>query len=617
MKKNLIKLTILSSVFAVGLGMVVVSASNKTASPLEAAITVNTHVENYDDYYYSGTYYDSINNVAGDGLQGAFRKALSSLIFPAGWYTYGSLGENNLSTQLQYADEDPTNKSNMVYLYTRNSVAKNNGVSGTGDWNREHVWPQNNSNGNWDDSTGKLKAGTDILHIRPTYEKTNGDRGNLKYGDLNKSGAVTYSNMPYGYKGSYFEPLDSVKGDVARIVMYVWTAYYDHYGDSSLLITRTFDSYDTLLKWHTMDQPDEMEGHRNDYSETSKQKNRNPFVDHPEYAWRIFGDSASESVKNACINKYPGDGSAQSKQVTSIAISGQANKKDYYAGEQFDPTGLTVTATYDDGTNQNVSVANCTWTPNPLTEGTTSVTCTYRKATATYSGITVIKRVAPTTEGNVFSIEFNGGGSDSGDRLDGVGVLGEATNNTLVKSATASDSDNVFAGAEGLKLGTGKANGSVSFTFKDEASVDIQKIEITTTQYGSDSSTFSVTLGATTFTETGTPGTDYVQNLNDVAASTLTIATDQKRMYINKITVTIKAEEVPPTPGPGDSSSNNPDPTGNTSASSETSVPGTSEQTQPDGKKKAGCSGSILATASLTSFTALIGLVFVFSKKRK
>ena len=601
MKKNLIKLTILSSVFAVGLGMVVVSASNKTASPLEAT----QHTSNYENYYYGGTYYNSLDTTD-DGMNGNFRKALTNLIHPSSVYTYSGSKEGTLGRVLQDADEDPNNSSNMIMFYTRDSVTK--AASSNSTWNREHVWPQSNSNDNY----GTERAGADLLHIRPTYSTTNSQRGSLLMGDTNKTGALNYNGMLYGYKSSgKFEPIDSVKGDVARIFMYVWVAYRNEYSSKPMNMLDTIESYNTLLKWHTMDQPDELEGHRNNYAQNSKQGNRNPFVDHPEYAWKIFGEQCSDSVVQDCQAAYPGDGSS-AKKVERIAVSGEATKKTYYVGESFDPAGLTITVYYDDNTSRTVGGSSCSWTPNPLTEGTTSVTCTYSRATATYSGITVIKRVSPATEGSVFSIEFNENSGDSGERLDGFGVLEEAKENTLVKSATAADSDNVFAGAYGLKLGTGSKSGSVSFTFKDEASVDIQKIEIKSTKYGSDSSTFSVKLGATTFVETGTPGTDYVQNLNDVAASTLTIATDQKRMYINKIIVTIKAEEVPPTPGPGDSSSNNPDPTGNTSASSETS-----EQTQPDGKKKAGCSGSIIATASLTSFTALIGLVFVFSKKRK
>ena len=75
--------------------------------------------------------------------------ALTSLIHPSGWYTYGSTGSDHLDSVLQDADEDPTNPNNMIFLYTRNSVAKCHSISASGPWNREHVWPQSLSNGCW------------------------------------------------------------------------------------------------------------------------------------------------------------------------------------------------------------------------------------------------------------------------------------------------------------------------------------------------------------------------------------------------------------------------------------------------------------------------------------
>ena len=93
--------------------------------------------------------------------------------------------------------------------------------------------------------------------------------------------------------------------------MYVWTIYDGYSGYSPLSITNVFESFDTLLEWHTNDRPDTLEGHRNDYVQNSTvQKNRNPFVDHPELAWKIFGDQASSSVKNACMEAYPDNGGA-------------------------------------------------------------------------------------------------------------------------------------------------------------------------------------------------------------------------------------------------------------------------------------------------------------------
>ena len=299
MKKNILKIAALTTIIAFSCGLAVNNVNNNTKyEPVEAA----QYLDDYERYYYTGVYYNSINFELEDGQNGLLRQALTSLIKPQGFYTYSGGGADALSSILQFADQDPTNSGNMVYLYTRDSVRKNAASS----WNREHVWPQSLSNGNW----GTGQAGTDILHIRPTYNSTNSARGNDLYGDNNKSGPVYYNDMLYGYTGGrYFEPVDQVKGDVARIIMYVWNTYTGWNGYSSISITNVFESYDTLLKWHTLDKPDLLEGKRNVFCETSKQKNRNPFVDRPELAWRLFGANASASVYNSCKEAYPGDGS--------------------------------------------------------------------------------------------------------------------------------------------------------------------------------------------------------------------------------------------------------------------------------------------------------------------
>ena len=304
-KRLFLRTAIISSVFALGLGLVV--SQNVAPTKLEA----EQHLENYDPYYYDGSYYNTIDFSGGDGLNGSLRTSLTTLIQPKEFYTYSKTGDNHLATQLQYADEDPNNSANMIYLYTRNSVKKNAASS----WNREHVWCQSLSNDNW----GTTKGGTDILHIRPVYPNTNSTRNNYPYGDTNKATPKYYENMLFGYlSGGYFEPIDTVKGDVARTIMYLWVTYNNN--SKPLNITSVFKDYNTMLKWHTMDKPDVLEGNRNNYSQTSKQKNRNPFVDHPELAWRIFGDQVSASVKNECMEAYPLNG----------------------GGEQIDPTGIKL-----------------------------------------------------------------------------------------------------------------------------------------------------------------------------------------------------------------------------------------------------------------------------------
>lgn len=80
------------------------------------------------------------------------------------------------------------------------------------------------------------------------------------------------------------------------------------------------------------------------------------------------------------------------KSLTSINVSGTPTKTSYYAGESFDSAGITVTATYSDTSTMDVT-NSCTFSPNPLTAGTTSVTVSYTEAsvtkTALINGITV------------------------------------------------------------------------------------------------------------------------------------------------------------------------------------------------------------------------------------
>ena len=241
-----------------------------------------------DTDYYSGHYYDSLDASLGDGLNGAFRVALTKLIKPGPVPTYGGdTGSYCLSKELQQADEDPNNSNNMIFFYTQESKTKGL-ANGDAYWNREHVWPQSLSGGHW----GKTNAGADMLHLRPTYKDTNNSRGNLLYGEVEGS-YLKYNGYDYGKKNStYFEPTDQVKGDAARIIMYVWTAWN---GDCPSSVTNVFQSVELMLRWHLQDLPSEQEAHRNNYVETTQQGNRNPFVDHPEYACKIWGDTNAQT----------------------------------------------------------------------------------------------------------------------------------------------------------------------------------------------------------------------------------------------------------------------------------------------------------------------------------
>ena len=84
--------------------------------------------------------------------------------------------------------------------------------------------------------------------------------------------------------------------------------------------------------------------------------------------------------------------------VTGIAITTAPDKISYTAGQSFDPTGLVVTAYYDDGSNAEVS----TYTYSPtgaLTTATSQITVSYLTFTATQ---TISVTEASTSDSQVF-----------------------------------------------------------------------------------------------------------------------------------------------------------------------------------------------------------------------
>ena len=88
------------------------------------------------------------------------------------------------------------------------------------------------------------------------------------------------------YSGGYFEPHNNVKGDVARICLYVYARWGSDFTKCSD-ITNVFESVDVLLEWCEMDPVDTWEMGRNEVVE-SIQGNRNVFIDYPELAWILF-----------------------------------------------------------------------------------------------------------------------------------------------------------------------------------------------------------------------------------------------------------------------------------------------------------------------------------------
>lgn len=208
-------------------------------------------------------------------------------------YSYDALW-----TQLRYTDEDPDNSNNIIQIYTGWSIPKSNYGGGVTQWNREHTWSK--SHGDFAESR---PAGTDLHHMRPCDATVNSAKGNK---DFDEGGTLYVDASPYqGYSGntgnyttnSTWEPRDEEKGDVARMIMYMairyegTDTYYDleivDYNNTAPDNEPYYGKLSTLLSWHEQDPPDAWELRRNNRI-AERQGNRNPFVDHPEFAYRLW-----------------------------------------------------------------------------------------------------------------------------------------------------------------------------------------------------------------------------------------------------------------------------------------------------------------------------------------
>ncbi|MFD5062652.1 MULTISPECIES: endonuclease I family protein [unclassified Streptomyces] len=225
------------------------------------------------------TYYQDALGKTGTQL----KSALHSIISVQTKISYSQVWD-----ALKNTDQDPANSSNVILLYTGRSEPKSDNGGAVGQWNREHVWAK--SHGDFGTSTG---PGTDIHHLRPEDVTVNSIRGNKDF----DNGGTAVSGAAGNYTDSdSFEPRDAVKGDVARMILYMAVRYE---GDDAFADLEPNDQVDNgsapnigrlsvLKQWSQEDPPDSFEERRNEVIFDTYQHNRNPFIDHPEWVEAIW-----------------------------------------------------------------------------------------------------------------------------------------------------------------------------------------------------------------------------------------------------------------------------------------------------------------------------------------
>lgn len=167
--------------------------------------------------------------------------------------------------------------------------------------NKEHVVPQS-----WWGKGNKAPIYSDLLNVYPSETKANSAKSNYPLGKV--TGTVSYDNgrIKVGTSKEYsggsdkvFEPCDEFKGDFARIYLYDATCYQDveWYSIANAFPTgvNTYPTLESwiiplLLEWNKLDPPSAWEKERNNRV-YKVQGNRNPFIDYPQLADYIWGDS--------------------------------------------------------------------------------------------------------------------------------------------------------------------------------------------------------------------------------------------------------------------------------------------------------------------------------------
>ena len=276
-----------------------------------------------------GGYYAQVNTSSPEQLRCSLHQTIKGHTI----YPYSGSGTNTW-TILEIAQQDPRDPAKIIDVYRNRAYRIGSDRAGTGSgitYNREHTWPNSLGFAN-----NNLAAYTDTHMLWLSDTAQNASRGNKPFANCASGcteltteanngvggGSGTYpgnSNWvksPDGSAGS-FEAWNHRKGEMARAMFYMAIRYEGtaseqaHDGripdleltdDRSRIVATSNTAgkaymglLTTLLDWHQQDPPDAEEVVRNDVIQTF-QGNRNPFVDHPEWATRALFDSVNPAT---------------------------------------------------------------------------------------------------------------------------------------------------------------------------------------------------------------------------------------------------------------------------------------------------------------------------------
>jgi len=241
-------------------------------------------------------YYDNASGKIGTQLQQALHDIIDN---------HTAVSYSTIWTSFKTTDKKPNGKvwdmysdipgGTPPYEYTFVSDQCGN-YGGEGDcYNREHSWPKS-----WFNDMNPMY--TELFHIVATDGYVNGMRSNYPFGDVGSASWTSLNGSKLGtcstpgYTGIVFEPRDEYKGDFARNYFYMATRYYNEdsgWPGSDMVTGSQFKPWAKamLLIWAQQDPVSQKEIDRNN-AVFAIQHNRNPYIDHPEYANSVWGTNA-------------------------------------------------------------------------------------------------------------------------------------------------------------------------------------------------------------------------------------------------------------------------------------------------------------------------------------
>ena len=224
---------------------------------------------------------------------------------------YTATGITDTWDALYLTDLNPNNSNNVLLIYGWNDIDTDitndlnrdktfscHTSSCGGLWVREHVYPRSLGTPN----LGFEFAGADVHSLR----SIDNSRNNLRSNRIFEEGSNT--DMSYVTLSGNWYPGNQWKGDIARIIMYMYVRYPtqclpNNVGSGSSSYSNFGDMPNIFLDWNAQDPVSQYEINRNNILNTI-QGNRNPFIDNPYLATLIWNGPQATNTWSNLSNNY-------------------------------------------------------------------------------------------------------------------------------------------------------------------------------------------------------------------------------------------------------------------------------------------------------------------------